>query len=67
MIGSLIILGKVATVCGAGFGIATALEWFTDIKVKPAKSIVQLGSNNKGGNENDNKIEHLKQRVRQQG
>lgn len=64
--GSLFLLGKVGLVCVAGLATATGLEWMTDAKIKPASSIIQLGSNNKGGNENDNKVEHLRKKIRQE-
>lgn len=67
MFESVIILGKVAFVCCAGFIVATGFEWFTDIKVTPKNKLIKLGQENKKEAINhDDQINNLRQRIRSQ-
>ena len=42
MIESIIVLGKVAVVCGVGFAVATGFEWFSDMEVKPRNKLIKI-------------------------
>lgn len=63
--GSLIMLGKVAIMGGLGLILASGAENFVDAKIKPASNIIKLGSK-KGGKENDDKIDNLSKRIKEQ-
>ena len=67
MIESIIVLGKVAVVCGVGFAVATGFEWFSDMEIKPRnKSIKVGGSEKKEVSDNDSKVNNLRKKLRQQ-
>lgn len=65
MISSLVVLGKVAVLCGVGFGVATGFEWFSDLEVKPKNKIIKIGESRKE-NVNDTQIDNLSKRIKQQ-
>lgn len=67
MIETIVVLGKVAIVCGAGFTIATGLEWFSDFELKLKSKSVSFGSNEKGVRKVDNDLENFSKKVKQQG
>ena len=67
MIESIIVLGKVAVVCGVGFAVATGFEWFSDMEVKPRNKLIKLGSGEtREVSSNDVKIDNLRKKIRQQ-
>lgn len=69
MIESVIILGKVVVVCGAGFGVATWFEWFNDMEVKPKNKTIQIGQEKKekGDSSNEHKINNVSEKIRSKG
>lgn len=67
MIETIVVLGKVAIVCGAGFAVATGLEWFNDFELRLKSKSVSFGSNEKGVKKDGDDFENFRKKVRQQG